>query len=288
MNTTYRRYTLSLACVLATISVGWSAPAHPQSGVAEGMQRAGELMRQRDWTAAAAAYRDALRVEPRAPWTWYMLGTALHAAADFEGAIDAWEESIETGISLPGVSRYNLACSSARLGRSAEALDHLEEAAASAFYTSEQFREDPDLESSARRAALHRDRKGGRPRQPPVPPEAGVRAVRLLARQLGRQDPRRVLGRIQRHREVRRRLRPRADLDGDLRPDGTELHLLRPRDEGVDADVGRPARRAGDAARGTRGRRPWCSKASRPVRRVPRSSRARAGFRARRRNDSPA
>ena len=147
MNTIYRRYVFSAACIVAALSMSWSASAQAPSGAGDAMQRAGQLMRQRDWNAAAGAYRDALGIEPKAPWTWYMLGTALHAAADYEGAIEAWEESIDVGITLPGVSHYNLACASARLGRSAQALDHLEKAAASAFYTSERFREDPDLES---------------------------------------------------------------------------------------------------------------------------------------------
>jgi len=138
-----RHVSLVVGVLLAGISV---VPAQ-QNQVAEAMKKAGQKAQQGDWTGAAEAYREAVDLNPEAPWSWYLLGTALHQATDHEGAIEAWKKSLDLGISVPGVSEYNLACAYAKLGSTEQALEHLAEAAGSSLYTAESFDKDPDLES---------------------------------------------------------------------------------------------------------------------------------------------
>jgi Flp pilus assembly protein TadD len=83
------------------------------------------LISRRDFAAAAAAFSDALRVNPNAPDAHNGLASALAQQGDIDGAIREYGEAVRREPDEPGF-RYNLAGLLVRKGRVAEAIEHLE------------------------------------------------------------------------------------------------------------------------------------------------------------------
>jgi len=87
-------------------------------------QQAELLGEERNWTAAAKAYRDLVATDATDATAWYRLGLVLLAAKDFEGSIEA---------SLRAASAkehqvdalYNVACGYSLQGDSTHALEYL-------------------------------------------------------------------------------------------------------------------------------------------------------------------
>ena len=134
------RTVIGLLLMAATLPLLAETPA-------EMRQRARELTRQGQWQASVETYRAALAAEPAEPWTWFALGSVLHGMGDHQGAVEAWNNSLEQQVTVPAYVQYNLACGHARLGDENEALTNLQKAIASGLFSGESLEQDPDLES---------------------------------------------------------------------------------------------------------------------------------------------
>jgi|GEM_PF-3577963 len=86
-----------------------------------------------------------LAADPADGEAWMQRGRALMGLGDFAAAVEAFEASGAHG-HRPATSAYNAACACALLGRSEEALDHLERALAGGI-PAEYLPVDPDLAS---------------------------------------------------------------------------------------------------------------------------------------------
>ena len=143
-----RRETTAILILLAIVGICGAALADSPG---ELRQQAGQLARQGQWQQAVKLYREALKAAPEEPWTWFALGSVLHGMGDHQGAVDAWEKSIEHQVSVPAYVQYNLACAQAKLGKRDAAFTSLEAAIQSGLFGGDAIGDDPDLES------LHRD-----------------------------------------------------------------------------------------------------------------------------------
>ncbi len=90
------------------------------------MAAAGELFKQQKFEAAAAAFGEVLKDEPKNGRAWYFLGMSLHSLGKYEQAIAAFEKNV--AIAQNPNSMYNIACGYARLNQADKSFEWLEKA----------------------------------------------------------------------------------------------------------------------------------------------------------------
>lgn len=131
--------TMILTC-LALIAVATVVSAQEPLAEIERMLAAGKN------AEARVRAEDVVKQYPNASMAWFLLARARHADGDLDGTIEAGLQAVK----FPGVrasSYYNLACAYAIQGRTAEALDALDDAKRSGFSDANLMRTDPDLAS---------------------------------------------------------------------------------------------------------------------------------------------
>ncbi|HKB37217.1 MAG TPA: tetratricopeptide repeat protein [Gemmataceae bacterium] len=102
-----------------------------------------------EWKEAAALWEQVVRLNPVRPEYWFALGEARHRAADYRGAIPAYERAAELGAPLMGayVSVYRIAHCQARAGEKELAIRALERALDLGYPSLERPAAEPDLAS---------------------------------------------------------------------------------------------------------------------------------------------
>ncbi len=116
------------------------APATPEARAAD------EAFRKQDWAAAAKAYEEITRSNPKDGVAWYRLGYALHADGKYEAAIKAHRKAGEFP-DFKAVGHYNLACALALTDDKDGAFTALDEAIEAGFQDMKLFEADTDLTS---------------------------------------------------------------------------------------------------------------------------------------------
>lgn len=127
--------------LLALAARGQSPPATQSPEV----RRADSLFNQRDYAAAASAYRAAVGAKPNDGRSWYRLGVSLANTHDDAGAADAFEHSASIGHQL--LAMYQAAAMRARLGQRDRALAWLDSTLAAGFSGDSILRNDADFAS---------------------------------------------------------------------------------------------------------------------------------------------
>ena len=108
------------------------------------LQQASILEDEKSWADAAAAYRSLIERNPDDTFAWYRLGATLHAAGQYDAAIDAARHA--TGaVDLRANAFYNIACAQALQGKKDAALDSLKQSVAAGFKAKGSLERDPDL-----------------------------------------------------------------------------------------------------------------------------------------------
>ena len=128
-----------LPLILATVTGAQTGAVSPAA------QAADELFQAKNWAQAAAAYQALTASDPGSGRYWNRLGYSRHMLGDYKGAVEAYSKAVAIGKN-PQVM-YNLACSHARLGDNAHAIEWLDKALALGFGSPQQMSADPDLES---------------------------------------------------------------------------------------------------------------------------------------------
>lgn len=126
------------------------APLPPDSLVARTLRlrRDGEAaFSAKDWTTAAASYRQLTQLNPYDADAWDLMSLALHHGGDYRAAIAGFERAAESGAGFPFDPPYNIACCYARLGDKASAMRWLERSFALGYRYIEDLRKDEDLAS---------------------------------------------------------------------------------------------------------------------------------------------
>jgi hypothetical protein len=108
------------------------------------LARADSLYVAQAWAPAAEAYRQLQDTAGDDGRFWYRYGSSLHQLGKLDEAIQAYVRA-EAVVANPNV-RYNLACAMASKGRTDEALEWLEKAAAAGFNALPLMESDPELE----------------------------------------------------------------------------------------------------------------------------------------------
>lgn len=100
-----------------------------------------------DYKTAIPLIRERLDKKPEDGREWFRLGYALHAEADYSGAITAYQKSAKFDTTQRSVSIYNWACALALSGDDEAALAKLEEAVVAGFNRKRTIMQDADFES---------------------------------------------------------------------------------------------------------------------------------------------
>ncbi|MBH0202507.1 MAG: tetratricopeptide repeat protein, partial [Nitrospira sp.] len=87
------------------------------------------LMAKQDWRAAASALREAIRLEPDLPHAHYSLGSVQYSLGNVAAAVQSYRRTLELRPHFPD-AHYRLALLLRVAGRTQEAAQHLEAAAA--------------------------------------------------------------------------------------------------------------------------------------------------------------
>lgn len=128
-------------------------------------EEAARLFAAENWAGAAALYREVVAESPDDGRAWLRLGIALQHLDRHEEAVEAMRRADALSF-LPPITRFELARSSALLGRRAEALDYLEGAVDAGFAQPGRLAEDAfaDLRGGDRfQAALDGARANAEP-----------------------------------------------------------------------------------------------------------------------------
>jgi len=160
----YLRSLLIIFVLLLVCLVGWKyLPVSARQGQSSGQSpartetlpsletRAGEKFTAQQWSEAAALFARLTEINPHQGRYWNQLGQARLRAADYRGAIQAFEKTLELGAGYPFNAAYNIACSYALMGQKAEALKWLEQSLEMGYRNLQQVRTDENLK------ALHSD-----------------------------------------------------------------------------------------------------------------------------------
>ncbi len=115
----FRIVVLAVAC-LVPVFVAAQPTASPE------MAAAAELLKQKHYAEAAAAYEKILAADPKNGAAWYYLGSARYSLKDYAAAADAYEHNIP--ISGNPFAMYNLAIMYSLLGQKEKAIDQLTKA----------------------------------------------------------------------------------------------------------------------------------------------------------------
>ena len=115
----------------------------PQSP--DGLARGRRLLESGDYPAAAEALREAAEAHADDPQAWALLGQALHAQEDWDGALEVYDRLRAFPKAKPRAC-YNAACVYTRLHDPDAAIDLLREAIGSGFFDRLQLAHDPELE----------------------------------------------------------------------------------------------------------------------------------------------
>jgi tetratricopeptide (TPR) repeat protein len=132
-------------CCLLSLSLSIASVVHGES-ILDLRERARQAYLAGDWKTAADAYGELVERSPDDGTVWRALGFSRLQLERYDDAIDAYEQCIRTGASIP-TCRYDIACANALAGRSKQALDALAEAFASGFCNEELIDGDHDLAS---------------------------------------------------------------------------------------------------------------------------------------------
>ncbi|MFO0980990.1 MAG: tetratricopeptide repeat protein [Planctomycetota bacterium] len=142
--------------ILAALLMAARAPGGEATLPADSPAAVLDLVRQADakgaaneWQQAVLLWERVVRLNPVQPSHWYRLGDARYRAADYAGAVPAYERAIELGAPLigPCFSAYGIACCHARAGDKERAVAALERALAMGLPHLGQAIRDPDLAS---------------------------------------------------------------------------------------------------------------------------------------------
>ncbi len=114
------------------------------------LARAREHMRTQAWSSAIEVLEHATTERPGDAQAWYLLGYCLHAAGEYERALEAHTKAAKFPSTVVNAT-YNAACASALLGKDDEAIAWLKRAFAAGFSNVAQVQGDADL------ASLHDD-----------------------------------------------------------------------------------------------------------------------------------
>jgi hypothetical protein len=104
------------------------------------------LFRDKKYDEAAKKLEAYLAINKFDGRAWSLYSECLHFNKQFEPAIAAAKKALECGVNRPGMS-YNIACASALLGKSDEAIDWLKKAFEARFAEHETIVNDEDLNS---------------------------------------------------------------------------------------------------------------------------------------------
>jgi len=143
---------VSATLVLALLTSFTRADDKPAEGSSKAKKRpvsaqqAQSLLRQQNWSAAAAAYEQVVHDNPEDGASWFNYGFALHSLKRYEEAIKAAEKAAELGFQ-PATAFYNIACAHALMGHKDDALTWLEKAMSTGFNQDGTVRTDTDLDS---------------------------------------------------------------------------------------------------------------------------------------------
>jgi tetratricopeptide (TPR) repeat protein len=102
-----------------------------------------------EWQEAAALWEEVVELNPVHPNYWHLLATARERAADYAGAVAAYEKAMALGAPIMGgsFSAYSIARCHARAGKKEEAIAALERALDMGYPNLAQPIRDPDLAS---------------------------------------------------------------------------------------------------------------------------------------------
>lgn len=109
-------------------------------------QNADTYFRNQEWEKASIAYEMLVKKDPENGKAWFRLGLSYHSRSEYLMAISAFKQANKLEFNLP-ITRYNLACSYALLGKKQETLHWLTEAIEAGFQQIQLLHTDNDLAS---------------------------------------------------------------------------------------------------------------------------------------------
>lgn len=107
---------------------------------------------QQDWPKAARDYAAITRLKPKDADATFKLAYSRHMAGQYEDSLMGFWQALKLGYN-ESLCLYDVACSEARLGRKADALEHLAQAVEKGFKSSTFMEQDDDLGSLRGEAA---------------------------------------------------------------------------------------------------------------------------------------
>ena len=105
-----------------------------------------QLLQDKKWKEAAAAYEALAKDNPKSGEAWFRLAYAIHMSGDYQKAKDAHKKAAEFP-AFRGPSLYNLTCAHARLGEKDAAFAAFNRALAAGFLNKPLMVKDDDLDS---------------------------------------------------------------------------------------------------------------------------------------------
>lgn len=128
---------------LALVTLVSLAPT--QVGSAD-LAEADEAFRLNDFDAAVEGYTKVVRGDPKNGRAWFRLAQSQHAREDFRAAVTSYQRALDVRFAVLQ-AKYNIACSYARAGDSANALQALEDAISAGYTPHDQIAIDEDFAS---------------------------------------------------------------------------------------------------------------------------------------------
>ena len=125
---------------------GAPSQAGPDGQSGPSLEAAAQLQVQGKFLEAAAVYHAVAQATPDDPRPWFGLAYCLHAAGEYEKAIEAHKKAASFDATR-GIALYNLACACSLLGRLDEAMEALHASHQASFDLASNIAGDSDLDN---------------------------------------------------------------------------------------------------------------------------------------------